>query len=110
MFRVKQLKELGNVNQKLDKRLQNHIQKLRKNEGSLVGTSDVLEFDAAKSRSDRLVEVIQARNVWESSLRVVDLMGESEQNELFGYLVTLQQANQVLRKVTDFFCSYILVS
>ncbi|CAD5215122.1 unnamed protein product [Bursaphelenchus okinawaensis] len=91
-------KDLGNANQKLDKRLQSHIQKLRKNEGSLVGTSDVLEFDSAKGRSDRLVEVINAKNMWESSLRVVDMMGESEQNELFGYLVNLQKSNEILKR------------
>ncbi|CAD5220797.1 unnamed protein product [Bursaphelenchus xylophilus] len=92
------LKDLGNANQKLDKRLQSHIQKLKKNEGSLVGTSDVLEFDSAKGRSDRLIEVINAKTMWESSLRVVDMMGESEQNELFGYLVNLQKSNQILKR------------
>jgi hypothetical protein len=72
---------------------------LRRNEGSFTGTNDVLEYDSAKTRSDKLVEVINAKNTWSSVLRIVDMLGESEQNELFNYLVALQQANTVLSKV-----------
>lgn len=57
---LNRVRELGAYNQRLDKRLHAHIQMLRRN-GSLASTADVLEFDLAKSRSDRLVEVINVR-------------------------------------------------
>ncbi|KAI6227299.1 hypothetical protein M3Y99_01266000 [Aphelenchoides fujianensis] len=95
---LSKLRDLGNMNQRLDKRLQAHIQMLRRNEGSLAGTTDVLEFDSAKSRSDKLVEVVNAKNTWAATLRIVDLMDESEQNDLYNHLVTLQQANSILAR------------
>ncbi|KAI6236038.1 hypothetical protein M3Y95_00115000 [Aphelenchoides besseyi] len=92
------LRDLGNMNQRLDKRLQAHIQMLRQNEGSLAGTTDVLEFDSAKSRSDKLIEVVNAKNTWAATLQVVDMMDETEQNDLYNHLVILQQANEILAR------------
>jgi CelD/BcsL family acetyltransferase involved in cellulose biosynthesis len=96
---LSKIRDLGNASQKLDKRLQAHIQTLRRNEGSFIGTNEVLEYDSAKIRSDKLVEVINAKKAWADTLQNVDSLGEQEQNELFNYLVTLQQANKVLSKV-----------
>lgn len=74
---------------------------LRRNEGSSSGTNEVLAYDSAKTRSDKLIEVINAKNTWTSVLRIIDMLGESEQNELFNYLVSLQQANKVLSQVSS---------
>ncbi|KAI6176356.1 Component of oligomeric Golgi complex 7 [Aphelenchoides bicaudatus] len=95
---LSKIRELGNASQRLDKRLQSHIQMLRRNEGSFIGTNEVLEYDSAKTRSDKLVEVINAKKAWTDTLRNIDTLGEQEQNELFNYLVTLQQANVVFNK------------
>lgn len=98
-FSLSKLRSLGTATTALDKRLQSHIHMLRRNEGSFAGSNDVLEFDLAKSRSDKLVDVLNAKNTWTSVLRIVDMLGESEQNELFNYLVALQQANKILSQV-----------
>lgn len=51
--------QLGLATEHLQKRLQEHTQMLHQNEGSLSGTNTVLEYDSAKSKSDKLADVLK---------------------------------------------------
>lgn len=58
-YRVERIQQLGTSIEHLDNRLQDHTQMLRQNEGSLSTTNTVLEHDLAKSKADKLAEVLK---------------------------------------------------
>lgn len=61
--RLDSVQQLGKFSEKLDKRLQEHIRMLKHNEGSLSGTNTVLEYDSAKAKTDKLVEIIRVNDL-----------------------------------------------
>lgn len=91
------MKQMGVSIERLDKRLQEHIRLLRQNEVSL-GPSDVLELDSAKSRADRLVEVLRAKQVWVNNYEELMLLESTDHALKYSKLVALQQSFNVLHK------------
>lgn len=50
---------MGESIENLDKGLQEHTHMLRQNENSLSTTNKVLEYDLAKRKADKLVDVLK---------------------------------------------------
>lgn len=90
---------MGKFSEKLDKRLQEHIRMLKQNEGSLSGTNTVLEYDSAKAKTDKLVEIIRAKVLWKTTYKDIQDSDKTDQNEMYRKLVILQKSYEVLSKV-----------
>uniref|UniRef100_A0A915DMM5 Uncharacterized protein n=1 Tax=Ditylenchus dipsaci TaxID=166011 RepID=A0A915DMM5_9BILA len=91
--------ELGNAIEHLDKKFHEHTQMLRQNEGSLIsGTNTVLEYDSAKNKTDKLVEILKAKIVWANTSEEIQLLEPTDRSLKYQKLVSLQKSFDVLHK------------
>lgn len=72
---------------------------LRQNENSLTSTNAVLEYDAAKNKTDKLVEILRAKITWKNSYEEIQFLDHCDQNIKYQKLVALQKSFDVLYKV-----------
>ncbi|KAL6722672.1 hypothetical protein Aduo_017776 [Ancylostoma duodenale] len=78
--------------------LEQHIRTVRLNEGSFAGTSSVLEYDAAKSRTNNLIGVIKARSQWERAKEHLKEEGRDDQQKMYECLADMQSSQETLSK------------
>ncbi|EYC29857.1 hypothetical protein Y032_0005g2299 [Ancylostoma ceylanicum] len=78
--------------------LEQHIRTVRLNEGSFAGTSSVLEYDAAKSRTNNLISVIKARSQWELAKEHLKEEGRDDQQKIYECLADMQSSQETLFK------------
>ncbi|KAH7731236.1 hypothetical protein AAVH_00133 [Aphelenchoides avenae] len=95
---VDRIHQLERLTDQLDKRLHEHIRMLRQSEGSLSGTNTVLEYDAAKAKSDRLAEIIKARVLWTKTYEEAQATSSVDQNIVYQKLVVLQKCYDIISK------------
>ncbi|VDM54367.1 unnamed protein product [Angiostrongylus costaricensis] len=78
--------------------LEQHIRTVRLNESSFAGTSAVLEYDAAKTRTNNLISVIRARSQWERAKELLKEEGKEDQRKMYECLADMQASQEILAK------------
>ncbi|KAJ1370706.1 hypothetical protein KIN20_032495 [Parelaphostrongylus tenuis] len=78
--------------------LEQHIRTVRLNESSFAGTSAVLEYDAAKTRTNNLISVIKARSQWERAGELLKEEGKEDQQKMYECLADMQASQEILAK------------
>ncbi|KAK5975820.1 hypothetical protein GCK32_007154 [Trichostrongylus colubriformis] len=78
--------------------LEQHIRTVRLNESSFAGTSAVLEYDAAKTRTNNLISVIKARSQWDRAKEVLKEDGKDDQQKMYESLADMQASQDILAK------------
>ncbi|ETN87267.1 hypothetical protein NECAME_00126 [Necator americanus] len=78
--------------------LEQHIRTVRLNESSFAGTSSVLEYDAAKSRTNNLISVIKAKSQWDRARELLKEEGQEDQQKMYECLADMQTSQETLAK------------
>ncbi|KAK6032912.1 hypothetical protein OSTOST_00873 [Ostertagia ostertagi] len=78
--------------------LEQHIRTVRLNESSFAGTSAVLEYDTAKTRTNNLISVIKARSQWDRAKEVLKEDGKDDQQKMYESLADMQASQDTLSK------------
>ncbi|XGW32420.1 hypothetical protein V3C99_017177 [Haemonchus contortus] len=78
--------------------LEQHIRTVRLNESSFAGTSAVLEYDMAKTRTNKLISVIKARSQWDRAKEILKEDGKDDQQKMYESLADMQASQETLGK------------
>ncbi|KAI1724646.1 golgi complex component 7 (COG7) domain-containing protein [Ditylenchus destructor] len=99
---IEKAHQLGAAVERLDKKLQEHTQMLRQNEGSLIsGSNTVLEYDSAKGRADKLAEILKAKSVWTNTSEEIQLLEPSDSSLKYQKLCALQRSFDILHRYSS---------
>ncbi|KHJ98613.1 hypothetical protein OESDEN_01402 [Oesophagostomum dentatum] len=82
--------------------LEQHIRMVRLNENSFGGTSSVLEFDSAKTRTNNLISIIKARSQWNRAMEYLKEEGRDDQQKMYECLADMQTSQETLTNVCTF--------
>ena len=97
--RLEGVNDLGRTCERLETKLQANLRTLKLNEGLMSCTNSILEYDAAKSRANKLVEVLKAKILWSQTFNELQMIEKTDRKEKFTSLVTLQQCYDILSEV-----------
>ncbi|GMT36046.1 hypothetical protein PFISCL1PPCAC_27343, partial [Pristionchus fissidentatus] len=95
-FKYENLSDLAESLTHLQDSIDDNRRQLKHSETSLTSTGNVLEYDAAKTRSHKLIQIITARIQYDKAREALK-DSDGEETKRLAYIVDLQNAHETLQ-------------
>ncbi|GMR60487.1 hypothetical protein PMAYCL1PPCAC_30682, partial [Pristionchus mayeri] len=96
-YKYENLSDLAESLGHLQESIDDNTRQLKHSENSLTSTGNVLEYDAAKTRSHKLIQIITARIQYDRAKEALKESDGEEPAKRLAYIVDLQNAHETLQ-------------